>query len=114
MVELRKRDVTLDICPTSNLQAGIGSNDHDAPLPHLIRAGVPVTINTDDRTVSDLTLVRELERAVKELGVRPDEVVAAMRQAYRGAFLQHDEPVRAMLQERFESWVAENPSPSPG
>ena len=60
MAELRARDVTLDLCPTSNLQAGIGSDDATAPLPRLLRAGVPVTISTDDRTVSDLTLVREL------------------------------------------------------
>ncbi len=113
MVELRERDVTLDICPTSNLQAGIGSDDHDAPLPHLIRAGVPVTVSTDDRTVSGLTLVRELERVVQKLGVSPNEIVAVMRQAHRAAFLQHDESVRAQLQSRFESWVAENRPPSP-
>jgi len=112
MVKLRERRVTLDICPTSNLQAGIGSADHDAPLPHLIRAGVPVTVSTDDRTVSGVTLVRELERVVRKLGVSPHEIVAVMRQAHRAAFLQHDEPVRARLQSRFETWVAENPPPS--
>ncbi len=84
MAELRARDVTLDLCPTSNLQAGIGSDDAEAPLPRLLRAGVPVTISTDDRTVSDLTLVRELQRAVRRLGLTPAEIVTTMRQAYRG------------------------------
>lgn len=112
MAELRQRDITLDICPTSNLQAGIGRDDHAAPLPRLIRAGVPVTINTDDRTVSDLTLVREMERAVRKLGVSTEEIVAMTRHAHRAAFLHHDEPVRALLQERFEIWVAQNPPPS--
>ena len=112
MAELRARDVTLDLCPTSNLQAGIGSDDEAAPLPRLMRAGVPVTISTDDRTVSDLTLVRELERAIRRLGVRPAEIVAAVRQSYAAAFLHHDEPLRARLQDDFEAWLASDPAPA--
>jgi len=112
MDELKARGVTLDICPTSNLQAGIGSDDAEAPLPRLLRAGVPVTVNTDDRTVSDLTLVRELERAIRRLGVSPADVIGAMRQAYAAAFLHHDEERRSALQRDFDSWVAENPAPT--
>ncbi len=112
MTELQERAVTLDICPTSNLQAGIGTADRDAPLPRLIRAGVPVTISTDDRTVSDLTLVRELQRCVSELGLTTSEVVSAMRGAYAAAFLHHDESLRAELQASFEAWLARNPAPA--
>jgi adenosine deaminase len=112
MAELRERDVTLDICPTSNRQAGIGRSDHDHLLPRLIRAGVPVTINTDDRTASDLTLVRELERASGQLGVTSGEIAAAMRQAYAAAFLHHDEELRAELQQGFEAWLTEHPAPA--
>jgi adenosine deaminase len=104
--------VTLDVCPTSNLQAGIGSRGPHAPLPRLLRAGVPVTINTDDRTVSDLTLVRELTGAVVDLGLTPAEVVGAMRQAYTAAFLQHDETLRATLLARFEAWLRDAPVPA--
>jgi adenosine deaminase len=112
MDELRSRGVTLDLCPTSNLQAGIGSDDEAAPLPRLMRAGVPVTISTDDRTVSDLTLVRELEHVIRGLGVRPDEVAAAMRQAYRVSFLQHDEALRSRLLARLEAWLEAHPAPA--
>ncbi len=112
MAELTERDVTLDICPTSNLQAGIGTADHAAPLPRLLRAGVPVTISTDDRTVSDLTLVRELVGAVESLGLTPAEVARAMRRAYAAAFLQRDEELRAELQQGFEAWLAEHPPPT--
>jgi adenosine deaminase len=111
MAELSQRGVTLDLCPTSNLQAGIGSDDAGAPLPRLLRAGVPVTISTDDRTVSSVTLVDELERAVRRLGVRPDEVARAVRHAYEAAFLQHDEPVRQTLLAAFDAWLAGHPAP---
>ena len=111
--ELRRRGVTLDLCPTSNLQAGIGSADHQAPLPRLLRAGVPVTISTDDRTVSDLTLVRELERAVRLLGLAPHEVAGAVRHAYEAAFLHRDEVLRARLLAAFDAWLADHPAPAP-
>jgi adenosine deaminase len=112
MGELRHRGVTLDLCPTSNRQAGIGRADPSAPLPCLIRAGVPVTISTDDRTVSDLTLVRELEDAVHRLGVTPAEVVATERHAFRVAFLHHDEGRRAALLADFDAWLRAHPVPA--
>lgn len=111
MAELRSRGITLDLCPTSNLQAGIGSEDAAAPLPRLLRSGVPVTISTDDRTVSELTLVRELGRAVRRLGLTPAELLACMRQAYRVAFLHHEESRRSTLAGTFETWAATHPLP---
>ena len=114
MRELTERDVTLDICPTSNLQIGVGSADERATLPRLLRAGVPVTINTDDRTVSEVTLVSELELAMGPLGLTAGEVVRAMRRAYAVAFLHHDEELRAELQQGFETWLAEHPAPRSG
>ncbi|MGI9539433.1 MAG: adenosine deaminase family protein, partial [Miltoncostaeaceae bacterium] len=108
---LRERDVTLDLCPTSNLQIGVGSETVDAPLPRLLAAGVPVTINTDDRTVSDLTLVREMERTVTQLGLSTDDIVTCQRRAYAVAFLHHDEDIRSGLSGRFEHWISEHPAP---
>ena len=75
---------------------------------------MPVTVNTDDRTVSDLTLVRELEGAVEQLGLTPAEIVRALRQAYRSAFLHHEEELRAELAQGFEAWLAEHPPPRVG
>ncbi len=111
MAELIARDVTLDVCPTSNRQAGIGGADRAAPLPRLIRAGVPVTISTDDRTVSDITLVDELTGAVDDLGVTPSQIAGTVRQALAAAFLHHDEALRRSLQTHFEAWLAEHPGP---
>ncbi len=111
MAELARRDITLDLCPTSNRQAGITGDGPGAPLPRLLRAGVPVTISTDDRTVSDITLVDELKRAVRRLGLTSSEIVVAMRRAYAAAFLHHDEQLRATLQEDFDVWLAQHPAP---
>ena len=65
VAELRARGVTLDLCPTSNVQAGIYRDIAGHPLRRLHRAGVSVTLSTDDMTVSDLTLTEEYRRAIE-------------------------------------------------
>ena len=57
---LRARDVTLDLCPTSNVQAGIVPDLASHPIAALHRAGVSVTISTDDRTVTGTSLSDEM------------------------------------------------------
>ncbi len=108
--ELMQRGVTLDLCPTSNIQAGMFPRLRDHPLPRLLRRGVPVTLSTDDRTVSDLTLVREYERAVTILGMTLRELWAMDRRALEVAFLHHDETVRAGLLAAFDAFAAGEPA----
>ena len=69
--ELAARSIPLDLCPTSNVQAGIVETVAAHPLARLHRAGVPVTLSTDDTTVSDLTLTEEYLRAVKQVEALP-------------------------------------------
>ena len=71
---LRARDVTLDLCPTSNVQAGIVPSLAEHPLAALHRAGVSVTVSTDDRTVTGITLSEELARSADALGLSAEEL----------------------------------------
>jgi adenosine deaminase len=84
--ELTARDVTLDLCPTSNWQAGIVPSIAAHPLARLHRQGVPVTLSTDDTTVSDVSLIDEYERALDLVGLTPDELWAIDRGALAHAF----------------------------
>ncbi len=107
--ELIGRNVTLDLCPTSNVQASIYRTLADHPLARLHRAGVPVTLSTDDRTVSDMTLVREYERAHEVLSLSIAELWAINMHALEVAFLQYDEELRAGLVAEFEDFAAQEP-----
>ncbi len=60
MKELAKRQIPLELCPTSNLNTKVFDNIKDYPLMKLINSGVKVTINTDNMTVSGTTLAKEL------------------------------------------------------
>lgn len=106
VVELIARGVTLDLCPTSNVQAGIVPSLAAHPLARSYRAGVPVTLSTDDRTVSDVTLLKEYANALDPIGLTLAELVAIDRHAFEVAFLHDDEPIRAKLLESFDAFVA--------
>jgi adenosine deaminase len=95
--ELTTRGVTLDLCPTSNVQAGIVPSVEAHPLARLHRAGVLVTLSTDDTTVSDITLSDEYERAVRRIGLSLGELWAIDRHALDAAFAEPETlaPVRA-------------------
>ena len=105
--ELRDRQVTLDLCPTSNVQAGIVPSVADHPLARLYRAGVPVTLSTDDRTVSDITLTGEYAGAVRQIGLSLAELWSIDRHALDVAFV--DETTRARLRHEFEGWASGRP-----
>ena len=105
MAELAARGVTLDLCPTSNVQASIFATLADFPLPRLLGAGVPLTLSTDDRTVSDLTLVDEYDRAHSIIGVSVADLWRMNLHALRVAFLDHSEDVRAELLREFEAFT---------
>jgi adenosine deaminase len=109
LAELIARDVTLDLCPTSNVQTQSVPSLAEHPLARLARAGVPVTLSTDDRTVSDLTLVREYARAYSLIGLSAAELWQINMHALRVAFLQHDEALRARLIGEFGAFAAEEP-----
>jgi adenosine deaminase len=107
MAELTARRIPLDLCPTSNTQASIVASVADHPLARLHRAGVPVTLNTDDVTVSDLLLTDEYVRALERIGLTLPELWAIDRFALDVAFA--DERVLAPLRAAFDAWAAAHP-----
>ncbi|HEY8167909.1 MAG TPA: adenosine deaminase [Candidatus Limnocylindrales bacterium] len=109
MAELVARNVTLDICPTSNVQADLRPTLAEHPLPTIVRAGVPVTLSTDDRTVSALTLTHEYARCRATLGLSPAELWRLDRHALTVAFLD-DESLRARLLADFDAFADAEPA----
>ena len=57
--ELASEGVTLELCPTSNLNTRVVDNISDYPVCKLIAAGVKTTINTDNMTVSNTNIGKE-------------------------------------------------------
>lgn len=108
--ELIARGTWLDLCPTSNAQASIVPSVAAHPLRRLLHAGVRVTLNTDDLTVSDITLSEEYAKAVERIGVTVPELWAMDLAALEAAFC--DAPTRDRLRAEFLAWAEDVPEVS--
>ena len=62
--ELKEKNISLEVCPKSNLDTKTISKYDDLPLRQFIEKGIKVSINTDDMTVSNTTLKQEYETLV--------------------------------------------------
>jgi len=102
---LRQRKVTLEICPTSNLQTGAVENFGMHPLRDLFVLGVNVTINTDDPSISDTTLTDEYLVAIRGLGISLRDLRTCTRTAIRASFLPlaEKEEVEKRILNEFDS-----------
>lgn len=78
-------EVTLNVCPTSNL-ALLYPDMEAHPLRELVAAGVPVTINTDDPLTLGVTLTGEMALATHHCGWGVDGAVAATERAIAASF----------------------------
>ncbi|CAN5465317.1 adenosine deaminase [soil metagenome] len=81
------RQISLEICPTSNVQTHVVASYEAHPLTAYLRAGVPVTINTDNRLFSHTTLTDELWLAHKRCGLSAEETRQVVINGFHHAFL---------------------------
>jgi adenosine deaminase len=83
----RERGTVFEVCVTSNYQSGVVPAQEKHPLPRMLNAGLNVTINTDDPSVSRITLSHEYRVACSDLGVSVDVLKQRILAAAQASFL---------------------------
>lgn len=75
--------IVCDVCPTSNLRTGAVASGAEHPLLRMLRAGVRVTLSTDDPGLFGTTLLGEFRRAASwgATGAELSRCAAVARQA---------------------------------
>ncbi|MEU4664426.1 adenosine deaminase [Micromonospora chalcea] len=91
---LAERRIPLEISPTSNVRTRAVPSLDAHPLPRIVEAGVPVSINSDDPPMFGTTLNDEYAVAARLLRLGPDGVAALARDAVAAAFLPPAEQAR--------------------
>ncbi|MEU1809040.1 adenosine deaminase [Micromonospora aurantiaca (nom. illeg.)] len=94
LTHLAERRIPLEISPTSNVRTRAVPSLDAHPLPRLVEAGVPVSINSDDPPMFGTTLNDEYAVAARLLRLGPDGVAALARAAVAAAFLAPAEQAR--------------------
>ncbi|MGN0332137.1 MAG: adenosine deaminase [Lachnospiraceae bacterium] len=85
---VREAHIGIEMCPISNLQTKAVGSVAEYPIREFLDAGVLITVNTDNRTVSNSSMTKELEFIQKMYGVSDNEILILMRNAIDAAFAE--------------------------
>lgn len=95
---LKKENIHLEVCPTSNIQTNVYARITDHTADKIYRSGVSLSINTDARTISDTTLTAEYQKLEQVFGWGKTELLRCNLNAVEAAFA--GEEVKAGLREQ--------------
>lgn len=79
--------IPLECCPSSNVQTGAIRNLQSHPLKLYHNLGLRVTINTDNRLVTDTTVSKELHLAHTEMGLSLSDIKQIILSGFKSTFL---------------------------
>ena len=93
----RELGLHFEVCPSSNVHTGNARSIAEHPIRDMVAAGLPVSCNTDNRLMSDITLTDELEALHHDAGFTRAQLGEFMRAGAKASFLpraQRDAAVR--------------------
>ena len=91
---VRDQRVPLEMCPTSNVHTGAAPSIEEHPIDLLRRLRFRVTVNTDNRLMSGVTMTDEFETLSRVFGFGLDEMQWLTLNAMKSAFAPFDERLR--------------------
>lgn len=95
---LRDKRIPLELCPSSNVQTGAVGSIAEHPFDLLARARLRVTINTDNRLMSDTTMSKEMLVLAETFGYGWADLQRFTVNAMKSAFIPFDQRV-AIIEE---------------
>jgi adenosine deaminase len=91
---VRDRRIPLEMCPTSNLHTGVADTMVEHPLGLLARLRFRVTVNTDNRLMSSVSMTDEFENICRAFGFGWDDLRWLTVNAMKSAFVHFEERLR--------------------
>ncbi len=90
----KERGTTFEVCVTSNYQSGVTPTLRDHPLPRMMEAGLLTTVNTDDPSISRITLSSEVQMINTTLGIDIPQLKELTMNAVNAAFVSGEQKER--------------------
>ena len=84
---VKNNNILLEVCPNSNLDTKNCIDYTHHPIKKLYHDGIKVSVNTDNRTVSNITLTEEYNNLIRFLDFTIDDLYQMNINAINGAFL---------------------------
>ena len=96
---VRDRRVPLEMCPTSNVNTGVCDSIAEHPIGLLARLRFRVTVNTDNRLMSGVSLTSEMAALVDAFGYGWDEIEWLTLNAMKSSFWPFDQRLSIINQQ---------------
>ena len=91
---VRDTRIPLEMCPSSNVHTGVSASISDHPIKQLSDLRFRVTVNTDNRLMSDCTMTSEMQALVDAFGWGLADMQWLTINAMKSAFIPFDERLR--------------------
>ncbi len=99
------KGITLEICPTSNIQCKTRETYPRHPAENLYASGMLVTINTDNMTLARVTLDDEYDHCLQEMGFEYNDLIIMNMNSVRASFMKEEE--KKVLLEKLNACLKE-------
>lgn len=83
--------IPLEVCPSSNMQTKAAAGWEDHPVDFFVDYGLRVTINTDNRLITDTTVSKELWLCHKQYGWDLEQIKKIVVSGFKSAFMSYRE-----------------------
>ncbi len=84
--EIVEKDIILEICPISNFQTKILKDMRKYPIKYLMEKGVKLSLNTDNRTISDTNLEKEAKFLHERFGISKKDINEFVKNSKKYSF----------------------------
>ena len=101
--EAKQLKVTLEVCPTSNVQCQTRPSYEEHPIKKLFDMGVRVTVSTDNPVISGVGIEDEYDHLVESLGFTREQLIRMNVYAAEAAVLPEEE--KRELVEKIEAYL---------
>ncbi len=106
--------VPLEMCVSSNVQTGAVESFEDHPLPMYFRKGVRVTVNTDNRLITDTTVTDELLICHEKFNLNLFDLKLILMNGFKSAFQPYERRRKMLAKMRVEMGLQKFYSPTFG
>lgn len=103
MDRLARENIFLEMCPISNIQTKSVDSIELYPLKEFLDRGIKLTVNTDNRTVSNTTSTGEFEYLRKNISISDEDIIRITRNSIEAAFVGDEE--RKVLRAKLEEFL---------
>ena len=91
MKEIKNKNITLEMCITSNLKCNVVPSFKEHPIKKLYDYGIKVTVNTDDMAILKTNIDKEYEILIKELGFTYNDLIKMNMNSIEASFMKEEE-----------------------